>query len=217
MNLPVEAIQWTYQPSEWTSVRIGFVSCKVCLLVMFCSIQYFPWKLVRHQNILFAESWDPGRATNEAPSISYTVWRPHMRKRTNATQTPISRGYHGYKRNAETPPAGISLLSACVYKTWRRGVRRRLTTCRHDQSDAQGTHWRKLDDSCQKIVNASSVKNTCKRGFYLVERSGSVWGMPHSEDWGAERIRKSVLYFQYYFKGQKREESQTSGRGRKSH
>lgn len=111
MNLPVEAIQWTFQLSEWTSVRIGFVSCKVCLLVMFCSIQHFQWKLLRDQNILFAGSWDPVRATKEAPSISYTNWRPHMRKRMNATQTPISRGYHGYKRSAETPPAGISLLS----------------------------------------------------------------------------------------------------------
>lgn len=27
-----------------------------------------------------------------------------------------------------------------------------------------------------KIANASSVKNTCKRGLYIVERSGSVWG-----------------------------------------
>lgn len=112
MNLPVEAIQWTYQLSEWTSVGIGFVSCKVCLLAMFCSIQPYQWKLLRHQNILFAGSWDPVRATNEAPSISYTIWRPHMRKRMNATQTPISRGYHGYKRNAEAPPVGISLLSA---------------------------------------------------------------------------------------------------------
>lgn len=112
MNLPVEAIQWTFQLSEWTSVRIGSVSCKVCLLVMFCSIQHFQWKLLRDQNILFAGSWDPVRATKEAPSISYTIWRPHMRKQMNATQTPISRGYHGYKRSAETPPAGISLLSA---------------------------------------------------------------------------------------------------------
>lgn len=189
-------IQCSYQLSAWTSVRTGFVSCKVCLLVMFCSIQHFQWKLVRHQNILFAGSWDPVRATNRL-LVSPTQYEDPIWENGGMQLRPQSQeGIAVIKEMLKLPHPASHCFLLCVYETWRRGVRRRLTTCRRDQSDAQGTHGRKLDDSCRKIVNASSVKNTCKRGLYIVERSGSVWGVPRSEDGGAEGIRKSALCFQ---------------------
>lgn len=136
MNLPVEAIQWTYQLSEWTSVRIGFVSCKVCLLVMFCSIQHFQWKLVRHQNILFAGSWDPVRATNRL-LVSPTQYEDPIWENGWMQLRPRSQGgITVIKEMLKLPHLASHCFLLCVYKTWRRGVRRRLTTCRRDQSDA---------------------------------------------------------------------------------
>lgn len=121
--------------------------------------------------------WEPPRRLLVSP-IQYEdpIWENGWMQLRPQSQ----EGIMVIKEMRKLPQLASRCFPPCVYKTWRRGVRRRLTTRRHDHSDAQGTHWRKLDDSCQKLVNASSVKNTCKRGLYVVERSGSVWGAPRS-------------------------------------
>lgn len=63
--------RWSNEPSQlkqWTNDRTGFVSGKVCLLVVFYNIWHFLWKPIRSQNCslcwFFAGSQDLAKSTN---------------------------------------------------------------------------------------------------------------------------------------------------------